>query len=99
MSLHVTLINIFMFVWNVASFTQLVPLLETHLSLPPYAHIHHLVTTNIQHVSMNVKGAIFSTWRNSVAHLCFTCTSISDTFCQTLPLLPSVEWQQNVVEY
>ena len=29
--------------------------------------------------SVNVSGAIFCTWRNSVTHLCFLHTSISDT--------------------
>ena len=45
------------------------------------------------------KGAIFSTWRNSVH------TFVSDTLpcqmllCQTAPLLPSVTRQQNIMEY
>ena len=30
-------------------------------------------------------GAIFSTWRNSVTHLCFLCTSMSDTILSDCP--------------
>ena len=44
-------------------------------------------------------GAIFSTWRNASSHLCFICTSMSDPSCQTVPLLPSVTWQQNIMGY
>jgi len=43
-------------------------------------------------------GAIFASWRNSVTHLWFICTSISDTLCQNAPLLPSVTQQQHVMK-
>jgi len=41
----------------------------------------------------------FSSWGTSVSHLCYKCSSMSDPFCQTAPLLPSVTWQQNVMGY
>jgi len=44
-------------------------------------------------------SAIFSSWRNSVTHLCFICASMPDDIFQTVPLLPSVTQQQNVTEY
>jgi len=44
-------------------------------------------------------GTIFSTWRNSNAHLCFVHTSMSDAVLSGCPLLPSVIWQQNVSGY
>jgi len=43
------------------------------------AHIHCLVSRNVQQASVNVSGGHFSTWRNSVTHRCFICTSMSDT--------------------
>ena len=39
--------------------------------------------------------AIFSSWRNLVTHPYF----IQIPLCQTAPLLPSVTWQQNTMEY
>lgn len=41
----------------------------------------------------------FSSWGTSVSHLCYKCSSMSDPFCQTAPLLPAVTQQQHVVEY
>ena len=38
--------------------------------------------------------AIFSSLRNSVTHVCFICTSTSDS-----PLLHSVLWQRNLMEH
>jgi len=44
--------------------------------------------------------AIFSTWKNSVTHFrVFIHPFISDTIFQTTTLLPSVTWQQHVMEY
>ena len=54
------------------------PLLLVLLKPPPAphcAHIHCLISINVQQVSM---GATFSTWRISVTHLCSICASISD---------------------
>jgi len=68
----------------------------THHPLPHCAHIHCLVSINIQQVST---GAIFSTWRiqwHTFALYALPCLTL---FCQTAPLLPSVTQQQNVVEY
>ena len=42
-------------------------------------------------------GAIFSTSRNWVPHL--YALECQTPFCQTAPLLPSVTWQQHVIEY
>jgi len=62
--------------------------------LPPCAHSHCLDTINIQQEWMPM-GAIFSIWWNSVTHLCFIHTSMSET----ASLLPSVTQQQHVMEY
>ena len=40
-------------------------------------------------------GAIFSTWRNSVPHLCFICPSMSDSILPGCPPLPSVAQKEN----
>jgi len=64
---------------------------------PNCAHIHCFFSINVQQWRMPV-GAFFSAWRNSVK-LCFIHISMSDIFCQTAPLLPSVTRQQNVMEY
>ena len=45
---------------------------------------------------MSVVAIFFSAERNSLTHLCFICTSMSKSFCQTAPLLPSIAWQQDV---
>ena len=50
---------------------------EMHHLVPHCAHIHCLVFINIQQW-MSV-GTIFSTWRNSIPHLCFTHISMSNT--------------------
>jgi hypothetical protein len=53
---------------------------ETHHPPPHCANIHCSVSVNLQKVSMNVIGcAIFSAWRNSITHLCFIYTSMSDS--------------------
>ena len=49
---------------------------------PPshYAHICCSDSMNIQQMLMSVNEChFFSTWRNSMTHLCFICTSKSDT--------------------
>jgi len=44
-------------------------------------------------------SAIFSTWRNSMTHLCFIRTLCQMPFFQTAPPLPSVTQQENVMKY
>ena len=44
-------------------------------------------------------GAVFSTWRNSVPHLCFIHSSMSNIICQTALLLPSDIQQHYVMGY
>ena len=52
----------------------------------------------IQQALVNVSGLHFSTGRNSVTHLCFIYTSTLDVIV-SVPLLPSVTWQQHVTGY
>lgn len=40
-------------------------------------------------------SAIFTSWRSSIKHISFIHTSVSDT----APLLPSITWQQHVMDY
>ena len=59
---------------------------ETCHVRPHCAHIHCLVSRNIQKASVIVTmDAVFSTWRNSVPHLCFIHTSTSDTILPDCP--------------
>lgn len=60
-----------------------------------------LVSINVQQVLMNVNESnFFPVRKNSIPHLCFIQTSLSDAiFCQTTPLLLSVTWQQYKKEY
>lgn len=44
---------------------------ETHYSPRNCAHIHCLVTVNVQQLSMSVNGCSLFTWMNSMIHLCF----------------------------
>ena len=58
---------------------------EMHYTLPHCAHTQCLspqIFTKCQCMSV---GAIFSTRRNSVTHLCFICTSMSDTMLSDCP--------------
>ena len=58
---------------------------ETHYP-PPCAHSYCLVSISVQQALMNVSGAIFfPLWRNSVTHLGFVCTSMSDTALSECP--------------
>ena len=50
---------------------------EIHHPLPPSAHIHCLISINVQQVSMNASGCLFSTWRNSMIYLCFIGASMA----------------------
>jgi len=49
------------------------------------ADTHCLVSINIPQSSINVSGCHSSTWRNSVTHLCFICTSIPDGILSDCP--------------
>ena len=66
---------------------------------------HHLtvlmISINIQQVSMNANGSghIFSILRNSVTHLCFMHTSMSDTILSGCPSATILTWQQNLTDY
>ena len=70
---------------------------ETHHPAPHCAHIHCLVSTNIQQANECQWVPFFSgiKWHPfaSFAQPCWT------PFCQTASLLPSVTWQQHVMEY
>ena len=58
---------------------------EMHYPLPPCSHIHCFGSINVQQVSININGVIFSTWRNSMTHLCITCTSMPDVIHSDCP--------------
>ena len=49
------------------------------------AHIHCLSLHTFSKRQWMSRGASFSAWRNSVTHLCFICTSISDTILSDFP--------------
>ena len=66
------------------------------------AHIHYLVSINIQKALMNVRGCIFLCacmkefkW-HTFASYTLPCPM---PFCQTVYLPLSVTWQQNIMEY
>jgi len=62
-------------------------------------HIHRLVSiNNHKHWWMPV-GAVFSTWRNSVIHICIVHTSRSDIILSDAPLLSSLTQQHNLREH
>ena len=61
---------------------------ETHHPPPHCAHIHCLVSINVQQALMNVSECNFSAWRNSVPHFCFIghdMSSMSDTILSECP--------------
>ena len=58
---------------------------EMHHLLPHFTDIHCLVSINVQQALMNVSCYSFSTWRNSMPHFCFICTSMSDTTLSHCP--------------
>ena len=74
---------------------------ETHyLLLPHWAHIHCLVSINIQQASMNVNWChFFYIEEFSDNPLLHTCTSMLDAILLNYLSAPSVTWQQNVMEY
>jgi len=72
---------------------------ETHHPPPHCAHVHCLISINVQLVAVNVNGChLFPhggiQWC-TIASYTFPCRTL---FCQTASLLPSVTQQQNVTE-
>ena len=47
----------------------------------------------------NVSGCYFTGRINSLTSFCFLHTSMTDAILSDCPLLPSVTWQQNIMEY
>ena len=67
---------------------------------PQCAHIHCSISINVQQVSMNVSGMSFFCMEElNTTPLLHPHFHVSDAFCQTAPLLPSVTRQQNVMGY
>mgnify|MGYP001859272356 CR=1 FL=1 len=60
------------------SFALLLSLLEHITHQPHCAHIHCLVSRTFSKLQSMSTGVIFSTWRNSMTHLCFIRTPKSD---------------------
>ena len=73
---------------------------ETHHPLPHCAHIHCLVSINIQQASTKVNEFHFFPHGGIKVHT-FALWGFPGQmpFHHTAPLLPSVTWQQNVTEY
>ena len=76
------------------------PLLKHTTPLLHCAHIHCLVSINIQQTLVNNSGCSFFLHGGIQSHL-FAPYSLpcQMSFCQTVPLLPSVTQQQKVMEY
>ena len=73
---------------------------QSHRPPPPCAHIHCLVSINVQQASMNVNICNFFSHGGIQFHTCVSyALPCQMTICQTAPLLPSVTQQQNVMEY
>jgi len=59
---------------------------ETHRALPHCAHIHCLVSINVQQVSVSVSGChCFCMKKHASTLLCFIHTSMSDTILSDCP--------------
>ena len=72
---------------------HVVTIAETHHLLPHCTHIHSLVSLNVQLcVQFLLHGG--NQWHSFASHT-LPCQML---FCQTAALLPSVTWQQNVME-
>ena len=67
---------------------------------PHCVHIHCLVSINIQQVSMNVSGCSFFLHRG-IQFCTFPLYALlcQVPFCQIAPLLPTVTWQWNVMDF
>ena len=89
--------KIFMAIWNMVCLSCCLQ--------PPLKCIPHsltVLTSTVWSPSMFSKCQwmpFFSARRNSILHLYFIRISMSDAFCQTTLLLPSVTWQQTVMRY
>ena len=62
---------------------------EMHHPPPHCTHTHCLISINVQQAGMSM-GAIFFNfiyfaWRNSIIHLCFICSSMSETILSDCP--------------
>ena len=90
-SLHAVLIKI-----CTSGGDPLLPLLKHTIQVSPYSplglHKHSISSDECQWVPF------FSAWRNSMTHLCFIRTSVSDHILSDCPSA-AVTWQQNVAEY
>ena len=66
---------------------SLSPLLKSTIHPPPHcAHVHWVVSINVQQTLMNVSSChFFPTWRNSLPPLYSICTSMSDTLLSDCP--------------
>jgi len=73
-----------------------VPVIDGIHHPQPYRSHTHLFSLQKHSASINKYQWVpfFSSWRNSVTYHCFIHAP-----CQTVPLLPSVTWLQNVMEY
>ena len=73
---------------------------EAQHPLPHCAHIHCLVSKNVQQASMNVNGCNFFSC-GGIQWCTFASYALlyQIPFCQTAPLLPSVMWQQNITVF
>ena len=85
-------------IWTWLVFHTAVATAEMHLSPPYCAHIHCLVSINIQQVLINVSWSWFFCKEE------FNDTYLLHTYFHVIchfvaPLLPPVAWQQNVMEY
>ena len=58
---------------------------QTHQSPPHCAHIHCLLSINVQQALMDVSECHFSAWRNSMTQLCLIHASISDASLSDCP--------------
>jgi len=71
-----------------------------HHPSPHCAHIHSVVSINIQQASVNVDGCHFFPHERIQWHNFASTTVPGQTpFCQTPPLLPSVTCKQNIGKY
>ena len=94
--LHATLITIYT---TRGDRLLLSPLLKC-ITLHHTAHIHYLVSINIQQVPKNVSGCHFFQ-HGGIQFRTFASYALPSKmpFCQITPLLPSVTQQQHVMEY
>jgi len=92
-SLHATLIKI-----CAGGGDSLPPLLKrsTHCLT---VHIYNLISINVQQMSVNVMPFFFPHGGIQFHIFASYACPCQMPFCQCAPLLPSVTWQQNVMDY